>query len=152
MGFMEAVRGCLRRYATFRGRARRSEMWWFVLYGVLLAIPANIAFLLLWSAAFEGSITGPAEDPAINPTAVSWGAFTAAIGVLLAYALLYTVPALAVQSRRLHDMGQPAWWLLLHLIGLGIVVLIMCAMRGQTGSNRHGPDPRLVPVPSRATA
>lgn len=152
MGFMDAVRTCLRRYATFRGRARRSELWWFVLYGLLLAIPMNIAFVLLWTAAFEGSISGPAEDPAINPTAVSWGAFTGAIGVLLAYVLAYSIPALAAQSRRLHDIGQPAWWLLLHAVGLGFVVLIMCALRGQTGSNRHGPDPRTAPVPARAAA
>lgn len=152
MGFMDAVRTCLRRYATFRGRARRSELWWFVLYGLLLAIPMNIAFVLLWTAAFEGSISGPAEDPAINPTAVSWGAFTAAMGVLLAYVTAYSIPALAAQSRRLHDIGQPAWWLLLHVVGLGFVVLIMCALRGQTGSNRHGPDPLTAPVPARAAA
>lgn len=147
---MDAVTTCLRRYATFRGRARRSELWWFVLYGALLAIPMALAFGLLWSAAFEGSIAGPAEDPALDPTAVDWGAFTAAVGVLLAYALAYSVPALAAQSRRLHDIGQPAWWLLLHPLGLGAVVLAMCLLRGQPGSNRHGPDPQLVGVPARA--
>ena len=146
MGFMDAVRACLRSYATFGGRARRSELWWFQLYGLLLAIPTAIAFAALWGAAFAGSVAGPVEDPAINPDAVSWRAFTAAIGVLAAFALLFTVPSLAVQARRLHDIGQSAWWLALHLVGLGVVVLAMGVVQGERGSNRHGADPRLVAV------
>ena len=148
MGFMEAVAACLRSYATFRGRARRSELWWFQLYGLVLSIPTSIGFVLLWGAAFAGSVTGPAEDPAINPDAVSWGAFTAAMGVLAAFALLFTLPNLAVQARRLHDIGQPAWWLALHLAGLGVVILVMGLVEGERGSNRYGGDPRLVPAPA----
>lgn len=146
MSFMEAVRACLRAYANFRGRARRSEFWWFQLYGLLLSIPAAIGFLALYVAAFAGSVTGPAEDPAINPDAVNWGAFTGAMAVLAVYLFAFSVPALAVTSRRLHDAGQPAWWLALHLIGFGIVVLALCLLEGQRGSNRHGADPRLVPA------
>ena len=31
MTFTEAIRTCFQKYATFSGRARRSEFWWFVL-------------------------------------------------------------------------------------------------------------------------
>ena len=31
MNFVEAVKTCLSKYATFNGRARRSEFWWFYL-------------------------------------------------------------------------------------------------------------------------
>lgn len=32
MTFQEAIAACLRGYAEFTGRARRSEYWWFVLF------------------------------------------------------------------------------------------------------------------------
>ncbi len=41
---------------------------------------------------------------------------------LLSLALL--LPALAVGARRLHDMGRSAWWQLLLLTGIGLLVLI----------------------------
>lgn len=38
MSFVEAVKTCLGKYATFRGRASRSEFWWFALFTVALSI------------------------------------------------------------------------------------------------------------------
>lgn len=38
--FRQAVGRCVSRYATFKGRARRSEFWFFGLFGVLaVAVP-----------------------------------------------------------------------------------------------------------------
>jgi uncharacterized membrane protein YhaH (DUF805 family) len=36
MGFLEAIKTCFSKYATFSGRARRSEFWWFVLLNFIL--------------------------------------------------------------------------------------------------------------------
>lgn len=36
MGFLEAVKACFGKYATFEGRARRSEYWWFALFNFLV--------------------------------------------------------------------------------------------------------------------
>ena len=39
MGFSEAVRTCLKlKYATFEGRAARSEYWYFMLFVLLVAV------------------------------------------------------------------------------------------------------------------
>jgi uncharacterized membrane protein YhaH (DUF805 family) len=35
MGFADAVKTRLSKYATFSGRARRSEYWWFYLFGAI---------------------------------------------------------------------------------------------------------------------
>jgi uncharacterized membrane protein YhaH (DUF805 family) len=49
---------------------------------------------------------------------------------------------LAVSARRLHDLDRTAWWLLLLLTGIGIILLIIWyCMRGTSGPNRFGPDP-----------
>jgi uncharacterized membrane protein YhaH (DUF805 family) len=39
MNFFEAMKSCLvRKYATFKGRARRSEYWWFILFWSILGL------------------------------------------------------------------------------------------------------------------
>src|SRR5690606_32931075 len=47
MGFAEAVRTVLSKYATFSGRARRSEYWWFALFSVLASMVAGILDVVL---------------------------------------------------------------------------------------------------------
>ena len=36
MDFVQAIKSCLGQYATFSGRATRSEFWWFFLFQVLV--------------------------------------------------------------------------------------------------------------------
>ena len=38
MGFVEAIKTCFGKYATFEGRARRSEYWYFCLFNFLVGI------------------------------------------------------------------------------------------------------------------
>lgn len=38
MTFVESIQTCFKKYADFRGRATRSEFWWWVLFNVLLGI------------------------------------------------------------------------------------------------------------------
>ena len=38
MSFVESVTTCFKKYVTFKGRARRSEYWWFA---ILNYIPLN---------------------------------------------------------------------------------------------------------------
>ena len=42
MGFSEAIRTCLHKYVDFKGRARRSEYWYWVLFTVIVSIVAGI--------------------------------------------------------------------------------------------------------------
>ncbi|MEJ7928802.1 DUF805 domain-containing protein [Ramlibacter sp. AN1015] len=42
MQFFDAVRTCLRNYATFRGRAGRPEFWWFMLFATLASMVAAV--------------------------------------------------------------------------------------------------------------
>ena len=38
MGFVEAIKACFGKYATFEGRARRSEYWYFCLFGFVVGL------------------------------------------------------------------------------------------------------------------
>jgi uncharacterized membrane protein YhaH (DUF805 family) len=42
MTFGEAISTCFRKYATFEGRAVRSEFWWFFLFTFLASAAAGI--------------------------------------------------------------------------------------------------------------
>jgi|ERR1035437_1694503 uncharacterized membrane protein YhaH (DUF805 family) len=42
MGFVEAVKTCFRKYATFNGTATRPEYWWFALFNGLVSIALGI--------------------------------------------------------------------------------------------------------------
>lgn len=118
--FPQAVRTCLSRYATFRGRAPRSEFWWFVVFNLIAAL---VAFVI--DGASFGF--GGGED-AVQP-----------VSSIMTLALF--LPNLAVAVRRLHDIGRTGWWVLLSFVPLiGILILIWWyATRGEPGANAYGP-------------
>ncbi|WP_310498117.1 DUF805 domain-containing protein [Sandarakinorhabdus sp.] len=147
----------LRKYATFSGRARRAEYWWFYLFYILVTVVTNIV----------DGITGVPVLSAL-----------AALGLI--------IPFLAVAARRLHDTNRSGWWMLaptvaaipyifgmitmvagglgaaaganagfgvlgaggaltvisgLAMLGLGILLLVWFCTRGTDGPNRFGADP-----------
>jgi len=115
MEFGEAIRSGFRNYATFSGRAPRSEFWWFFLFTFLVNIAGNVV-----------------------------DAATGGAGLInLAVALGLFLPSRAMAVRRLHDTDRSGWWyliILIPLIGL-IVLLVWFVTRGTAGPNRFGPDP-----------
>jgi uncharacterized membrane protein YhaH (DUF805 family) len=112
----------LRKYATFEGRARRKEFWWFELLVFLVSL-----LLVLAEVAVVGF------DAALEPHFGPGTLFTLAI----------FVPSLAVTFRRLHDHDRSGWWILLALLPIvgALVLLFWYASRGTIGANRYGPDP-----------
>ena len=116
--FSEAITTCLRRYATFEGRASRSEYWYFALFMVL----ANLGSAVLDAAIFP--------DNAVSP-----------LNTLVSLGLL--LPSLAAAARRLHDIGRSGWWLMVGVIPVvgWIITLIWLCQRGSIGANRFGADP-----------
>lgn len=87
MGFVEAIKSVFNKYATFSGRARRSEYWYFQLFVFLVSIPL-VAGILMYNN-------------------LLWVAIVLFIALL---ALL--IPTWAVTVRRFHDIGQSGWWLI----------------------------------------
>ena len=57
--------------------------------------------------------------------------------------LVFAWPCIAVSAKRLHDFNFSAWWLLVNLTGIGVLVmLVVGVLPGTRGPNRFGIDPR----------
>ena len=111
--YLDAIRN---KYATFDGRARRSEYWMFFLFYFLIALAIGFveAFIHL------GGI----------------------LSILFVLGML--VPSLAVTVRRLHDTTRSGWWILIALIpAIGtIILLIFMVLDSTPGDNEYGPNPK----------
>jgi len=120
MNFFEAISSGFRNYVNFSGRAVRSEYWYWHLFVIVVLVPLGVVDEML--------------NPGRQMGFISYVNMIACFGFIL--------PTIAVEVRRLHDIDQPGWWVLLALTGVGTIVLIVWAcQRGTQGPNRFGPDP-----------
>ena len=140
MNFKDAIKTCLKKkYATFSGRASRSEFWFFSLfliiaYVITIFLAAISLYLFIW--------------------------------VLGIFALAMIIPSIAVTVRRLHDVNKSGWFFLLPLpfelmevvferssdelgqglsliflvisLGLYIYLLVLYCTHGDKKNNRFG--------------
>ena len=140
MNFKDAIKTCLKKkYATFSGRASRSEFWFFhlfnlIFYAIFIFLAFSVTFQFFW--------------------------------VLGIFVIAVILPSLAVLVRRLHDVNKSGWNFLLPLpfnfvarlfalsnsegflvgslifqiIGLGISIylLVLYCTHGDKKNNRFG--------------
>ncbi|MEP3655502.1 MAG: DUF805 domain-containing protein [Litorimonas sp.] len=160
MNMVDAVKSVLSQYVGFRGRARRSEYWYWTLATILVSFAVEV---------FEGLIGTSAGGTGL---------------ISLLFSLAIFLPGLAVSFRRVHDIGRSGWWvggfyliILLFFVvliaaaggliatdsesemalaslgvfsivfGLGIVIfaiilLVFFCTDSQVGPNRYGPNPK----------
>ena len=116
----------LKQYAVFKGRARRKEYWFFILFNLIASVVLTVIDFMT-------------------------GLLDAELGIGLLsglYSLAVLIPSLAVTVRRLHDTDRSGWWLLLGLVPLlgAIVLLVFMLLDGTPGDNRHGASPKGVAV------
>jgi len=105
-------------YANFKGRARRSEYWYFFLTNFIVQITFLIFFFVFLSM----------EKPEIG---------IAFYGLMMLFSLAMMIPSLAVGVRRMHDVGKSGWFLLVPVYSL-----ILALTNGNDGQNMYGEDPK----------
>ena len=103
---------CLKNYATFTGRARRKEYWYFALVQFIILIVAQIIDAILGTEFVFYAIV----------------------------ALALFIPSFAAAVRRLHDTGRSGWWSLIALIPLigAILLIIWLASDTKQENNQWG--------------
>ncbi len=129
IGFVDAIKRAYKKYATFSGRASRSEYWWFALY-------LTIVYVVLGTAT---AVAGIATSPEGGDTP---GALAALPGIPMILLLLASiVPGIALSVRRLHDAGYSGWLYLINLVPYlgGLVLIIFLAMPTSPAAAKYGP-------------
>lgn len=150
MSFGKAVVTVYGKYATFSGRAVRSEYWFYTLFLVLvfagLAIAAvGVGLAVMAEIRFNGpgTMDGPAAATLNGMLGLAFLAFVA----------INLIPAISVSVRRLHDLNASGWWLLPLLVltivqPIGVAVALAQAVwfcrPGTAGKNKFGRDPKTV--------
>ncbi len=131
----------MKRMFDYRGRSCREEFWYFVIAALLFHVP-------VWLLA------------SIVSKAVSAYAGFLVVDI---YRLIAALALLALQARRLHDLGYSALWLGLYTVPLllaiippaaefisfnfiyaalvGCVMMVCFTLKGMAGPNRFGDDP-----------
>jgi len=98
MTLQQSISSCFSKYATFQGRAPRSEYWFWLLF-VMIAMTILIII---------GAIGAAISDSA---------AVSIIVGIVLFVFLLATIlPSIAVAVRRLHDVNRGGGWWWIQLI------------------------------------
>lgn len=108
MTFSDSILNILSNFAEFRGRATRSEYWYWVLFTLIV----NVALQIV-----DGMISAPA---------MGFAAFELDAGrpLTLVGMLALLAPSLAVACRRLHDAGRSGKWLLIGVIPVAGVLAL----------------------------
>ena len=91
LDFIQAINICCKKYITFKGRAKRSEYWYWRLFELTLAY-----------ASFRLDQIFLERDS---------GLFS-----LFIFAITF-IPGISVSVRRLHDVDKSGWWLLPPFLG-----------------------------------
>ncbi len=160
MNMQTAVITCFKKFITIKGRASRSELWWFYLFmiitGKLLSFFIDIPIFRF-------------DFPPMNAPF---------LGILT---IITFIPLICVIIRRFHDVNISAWWILFYCLyiafinivfpllpdatmeepillfsiikfiifiiliaivfGSPIVALVILCIKGTAGDNRFGADP-----------
>lgn len=104
MGYAQAVVSVFSNYFNFKGRAPRSEYWYYVLFYMM----GNAATTLVDQRMFEFQSSGLLSS---------------------IFGLVTLVPGISVAVRRLHDSGRSGWFVLAPMLAVMLAVGVSMAVR-----------------------
>ncbi len=132
-GPFSAFKICFKKYNKLKGRASRTEYWYWLLFTFLtVAIPYGIgvALILIDERNHNGGEALPIIGVILAMAAVVWG-------------LVCLCPGLHMMVRRMHDVNLSGWcflFLMLPYVNL-IFALVLAFVPGTRGPNKFGPQP-----------
>lgn len=131
IGFIDAVKRGFKKYATFTGRASRSEYWWWTLFTfVIYLVLGLVTFAVGMATSRDG---GRTPGLLAMPLLILFTVFF--LGILL--------PTLAVTVRRLHDGGYSGLVALLFLLPYlgGLIIMIFALLPSSPAGAKYDPIP-----------
>lgn len=137
MTFGESISTCFSKYATFSGRASRSEFWWFALFlAIADVVMSSMSEALsgIWNLATVLPYAAVAWRRLHDTDRTGLWALAPLIPMIVAGIGLATAPSF-------NEFGPVFWIGVAGTAVLTIVNLVFWATRGTSGSNQYGEDP-----------
>jgi len=135
--FFEAISACFSNYFDFKGRASRSEWFYFNLFTYLLMF----FIICIDSYTTNGYIPSANQIFEILFLGEGGGELTIWISCLI------LIPIFSVTARRFHDFNISGWWILLGLVPIfmfhsgvllsEIILVFICSIRGNNYKNSY---------------
>ena len=146
MNFITSIKTCFKKYIDFNGRASRSEYWFFIWFFILLWVG------LLFAGEYwdESNLFYELSDSLYNTLNYL------IIGLIYGFPLICLIPLISVTIRRIHDIGQSGFVILIFVFGFFIafilkneiivrivfILLGVFLMKKSAGKNQFGPIPK----------
>ena len=146
MNFISSIKNCFKKYIDFKGRASRSEYWFFIWFFILLWVG------LLFAGEYwdDSNLFYELSDSLYNTLNYL------IIGLIYGFPLICLIPLISVTIRRIHDIGQSGFVILIFVFGFFIafilkneiivrivfILLGVFLMKKSAGKNQFGPIPK----------
>jgi uncharacterized membrane protein YhaH (DUF805 family) len=139
VSFSAAISSGFRNFANFKGKASRSEFWYWVLFTALLAVVLSLMESLIWTPELPVQVSDDGLRQNFEQVVSSPSPLTTIASLVL------FIPNLSMTARRFHDAGFSAKWLLLQVVPLaygvfstvGVVAVLSNAVPGQMLSTQE---------------
>ena len=119
MNFQDSIKSCFKNYGKFKGRASRSEYWYWALFVSLVSI---------FTIIIDISLLGSTIDDNYTPLNSIWS-------------LVVIIPGITVTVRRLHDVNRSGWWIFIVFTIIGLIpYFYWLVKKGDATDNNFGPS------------
>ena len=136
MGFCQSIKSCMcSNYVNIKGRARRSEFWYFFLIITLIFLLIIIQHIFL--NPFNKQYSKDNANNSIRDIMLY-------SGIEMIIVVIFFIPLCTVIMRRLNDIGKSRMLLLIILIPLvGLLILLyFMTIDSEPSTNKYGPSPK----------
>ena len=141
-GVLAAIKYCLKHLFDAKGRARRTEYWYFWLVDSILVMCIILARMPSYQERLDTLHNNQFLQPSDVTGMMEWAALTIMLPIILAQ-----IPIIFLKIRRLHDIGKSGWYLFCGLIPyIGqIIIFIWMLKDSEPKENRYGSSPKYDP-------
>ena len=146
MNFISSIKTCFKKYIDFNGRASRSEFWYFT----LLLVFGYFGLLFIVNYWNDSNLFYELSDSLYN--SINYLIY----GMFYGLPIICLIPFVSVTIRRIHDIGQSGFVILIFFVGFFIafllknelivrivfIILGVFLTQKSAGKNQFGPVPK----------
>ena len=146
MNFISSIKTCFKKYIDFNGRASRSEFWYFT----LLLVFGYFGLLIIVNYWNDSNFFYELSDSLYN--SINYLIY----GMFYGLPIICLIPFVSVTIRRIHDIGQSGFVILIFFVGFFIafllknelivrivfIILGVFLTQKSAGKNQFGPVPK----------